>query len=131
MPPVDHIKQAFIYLYSVGGGIIFGFLYDVLRISRRSIKHSKVIVAIQDITYWLIVSVGVLLLVYHINEGEVRAYIVVGILCGSVLYFIIFSRAILFITVPIVSFVIKVASIMFRVLIWPLKILRRILRKSR
>lgn len=121
MPPVDYVKQGLIYVYSVCGGVVFSFLYDVLRVSRRSVRHSRVLVIVQDILYWMIISIGILLLIYRINEGEIRGFIIVGIICGAVLYFLIFSRVILFITVPIVSSLIKLIGKVIWVFTLPFK----------
>lgn len=67
------------------GGILF-ILYDALRIIRRIIKHCEVIIAIQDILYWMISSVLIFRMMYQMNNGIIRGFSVLGITIGMILY---------------------------------------------
>ena len=80
------------FLTSVMWGAILFVLYDLLRIIRRVIKHSEVIVAIQDILYWVISSVLIFRMMYQLNYGIIRGFSVLGITIGMILYKYILSE---------------------------------------
>ena len=80
------------FLTSVMWGAILFTLYDILRIIRRVIRHSEVIVAIQDIFYWVISSVLIFRMMYQLNDGIIRGFSVLGITIGMTLYKYILSE---------------------------------------
>lgn len=60
--------------------------YDVLRIFRRIVPHSKGIVNSEDILFWVGASVFIFQVIYRLNDGNIRGF---GILCmvvGMLLY---------------------------------------------
>ena len=50
-------SQAYIFLCTVLGGIIVGFVFDLFRVSRKVIKTRNIIVYIEDMVFWLIGSI--------------------------------------------------------------------------
>ena len=60
--------------------------YDVLRLFRWFIPHSRIAVAVEDILYWLLASIPTFCLFFFYNEGIIRWYGLLGLLAGSVLY---------------------------------------------
>lgn len=127
--PLDYFKQALTYLYFVIGGVISAFLYDILRISRRTVKTPGFLVSIQDILYWLVISIASLLFIYQINDGEIRGFIIVGMLTGASLYIILFSRTILFITVPVFKIIAKFIGKILKLLLMPFVFVKKIIIK--
>ena len=62
------------------------FSYDLLRIIRRIIKHCNVAVSVEDIIFWLFVSYTTLVFIIKIDDGGLRVYFFIGLICGTILY---------------------------------------------
>lgn len=83
----------FILLMTASGmGLMLG--YDAFRLLRWLIPHASLLIVIEDLLYWTIMSVPVfyLFLLYH--DGIIRWYGVVSIFAGIILYELGFSRPI-------------------------------------
>lgn len=73
-------------LYSTGMGIFITFVYDLLRIMRRTIRHSAFFVSLEDILFWLFCALAVFALMYKVGNGNLRWFAVCGALAGMFLY---------------------------------------------
>lgn len=67
-------------------GIYVTFIYDLIRILRRIIRHNKFWVSVEDLAFWIFCGVKFFLLVYHENSGKLRWYSVAAVLVGMTLY---------------------------------------------
>lgn len=61
-------------------------IYDIFRIIRKIIKHNGFFIAIQDIIYWVVCSILVFNMMYEYNNGIIRAFAVLAIVIGMLLY---------------------------------------------
>ncbi|MDR1570531.1 MAG: spore cortex biosynthesis protein YabQ [Oscillospiraceae bacterium] len=78
--------QAHIFLATVYGGLIVGFLYDVFTLIRRAFRLSLSMTGALDFLFWLIAA-GVLVIVLAISGGDgLRAYMLMGFASGTLLY---------------------------------------------
>ena len=69
----DIIWESGTFLYALWWGMVLAFQYDTIRIIRRIIRHRRVfMIAVEDVIYWIYVII--------------RLFIVVGLVCGAVLY---------------------------------------------
>ncbi len=122
-------NQAYVFLCSVAGGMLMAFVYDLFRIKRRAFRAGRIVTFIDDILYWIIVAILIFAVIYISNEGEIRGYIVLGILIGAILYILLLSR----IVVGSALFVLRVLrAVLIRiwmVVTWPIRLLFRILAK--
>lgn len=75
----------FILLMTMSGMAVMAG-YDVLRLVRWLVVHSRLVVAAEDLLYWGMVSVPVfyLFLLYH--DGIIRWYGLVAVFGGIILY---------------------------------------------
>jgi len=119
--------QAYIFLCSVAGGMAIALIYDMFRISRKAIRTINLLIYFEDLLYWLIVAVVMFTMVYYSNEGELRSYIFIGVIIGAILYMLLFSRIIISSSMMIINVVRKIFKTIFLVLIFPFKILLKIL----
>ena len=75
---------------------VFGILafagYDIIRIIRRVIPHGIVWVSVEDLLYWLAVSLCFFLHLCQVNNGRLRGYIFLGMLFGAGMYYSLCSR---------------------------------------
>ncbi len=83
---LEIMNESILWLYCFFAGFAITMVYDLLRIVRRVIVHSYVVVAMEDILFWIFVSVSLFLLLYHMNNGTVRWFAVFGLFVGMLLY---------------------------------------------
>lgn len=83
-----------IFLAFILIGLIIGFLFDFFRILRRTYKTPDFITIIEDIVFWLVSGIILLLGIFILNEGKIRAYLFLGLFLGIIVYTMIFSRGV-------------------------------------
>ncbi len=67
-------------------GLFFSFVYDLLRIVRRVVKHNAFLVSVEDLGFWVYCGAEVFLLMYHESNGTLRWFAVMGALAGMLVY---------------------------------------------
>lgn len=121
-------NQAYVFLCCVLGGMIIAFIYDIFRIRRKAIKTSNLIVYFEDFVYWILVALVLFAVVYMSNDGELRGYLLIGALIGIILYSLLLSRIIITLFLFVIKIVYKVLCTVCIILLFPFKILFRILK---
>ena len=86
-------KEAIIFFYAGLSGIVILFSYQILRLMRRLIPHHIVVVNLEDLLYWLGVSVYLFRQMYMTTFGSIRWFFILGVVCGIVLANFILSIA--------------------------------------
>ncbi len=119
----DQIKILIIFAIT---GIIIGLLFDFFRIQRKVINTFDFITYLQDALFWILSGIVLIISIMNFTNGEIRSYMILGIIIGVVLYFNTFSKYIMKISVGIANFFIKILHI----LISPIKKLSKKLKKS-
>ncbi|MCL2416170.1 MAG: spore cortex biosynthesis protein YabQ [Defluviitaleaceae bacterium] len=129
-------NQAMVFLVMTAVGFVAGIAYDCLRIFRKLVRHGNIVSQIQDILFWITVSLLIFAVLLNLNSGEVRGFAVIGCLLGMILYFFtlssLFMRAIIAAikaVKKIILAVIKAISAPFKFIIKTIfKLLRPILK---
>ena len=75
-------QEALFFLASILTGIFLVWSYDLFRIFRRVVPHHTIAVSIEDLFYWLAVSLIIFGMIFEENNGALRGYSFVGILAG-------------------------------------------------
>ncbi len=73
-------------------GIIISFVFDIFRILRKKFKTNNFFTYIEDISFWVISGGLIISAIFKFNEGELRAYLFIGILIGIAMYIILFTK---------------------------------------
>ena len=89
---IDNSFQLISFLVSCGFGVIYCLLYDLLRAVRKVNEVSDATVFLQDIIYFFVISIATFMLLTALSNGEVRGYIIIGLLLGFLLCFCTFSK---------------------------------------
>lgn len=66
--------------------------YDGIRILRRLFVHRDWLVNLEDFLFWCISSLYFFAEIYQRNDGIIRWYMVLGGVCGALLYHFLLSR---------------------------------------
>ncbi|HAG11935.1 MAG TPA: hypothetical protein DCK76_11325 [Desulfotomaculum sp.] len=85
-------ESLFAFACIVGIGFIAGALYDLYRACGRILYIKKRAVFIGDLLFWLLLTAGVIVLLLLVNQGEVRFYVLLGLVLGVLFYSKLLSR---------------------------------------
>ena len=107
-------------------GICIGLLFDFFRIQREVLKTCDFITYIQDILFWIVSGLIIIFVIMKYTNGEIRIYMVLGIILGILIYFLIISKYIMKIFVCILSFLLNIIG----KLLFPIKKIYKIIKKS-
>ena len=100
--------EVVLLLSSLFVGMVYGFIYDTVRIIRRVIVHRRVLwIAVEDIIFWVAIALHSYVTFYYGTNGIMRGYIVIGIACGAGLYRASIGTYYLSYVTRIVKFVVK------------------------
>lgn len=80
------VKEAELFLDSMFTGLVIMALYDILRLLRRIVSHSNIIVGLEDFLFWNMAGIFIFALIYSENDGRIRWFIIVGICMGAWIY---------------------------------------------
>jgi spore cortex biosynthesis protein YabQ len=119
--------QAHVFLFSVAGGAVIAFVYDIFRIFRKTVKTKNTVIYIQDMLFWIIVALLMFTLVYISNEGELRSYIILGAGIGAVLYMLLLSKIVIGCSIFIIGVLAKIFRFIVVVVAFPIKIVIKII----
>ncbi len=119
-------NQAYIFFIFILNGLIIGILFDIFRIMRKSFKTSDFRTNLQDILFWIFTGLILLYSIFRFNNGELRAYIFLGVFIGVALYMLLFSK--IFIKVNL--FIVKIIKQVFKyIIVIPIKYIFKFIRK--
>ena len=115
-------NQAYLFLIFMVNGIIIGILFDFFRILRKSFKTADLITYIEDILFWILTGIILLYSIFVFNNGEIRLFMFLAVILGTIIYMLIASKYVIKINVTIIKFVKKI-------LLVPINFITKILRK--
>ena len=101
-------EQGFQFLVFILDGIIIGILFDIFRVLRKSFKTKDYITNIEDIIFWILVGIIFMYSMYNYCGGELRLYMLLGILWGISIYIVLLSKYFINISVNILNIFKKV-----------------------
>lgn len=73
-------------------GIWLMIVYDVLRVIRLVFPHHPFWMGVEDMVYWIYASITTFMLLYRMNDGGLRGFVIGGVFLGMVLYNGLISR---------------------------------------
>lgn len=123
------VRQIYIFAIFILNGCIIGILFDIFRILRKSFKTSDFITSLEDILFCMLAGAFLIYSIFIFNNGEIRLYVLLGLVIGLILYMLLFSKHMIEISVFIIGFLKKVFSFIIHIIITPIKIIVSFLKK--
>lgn len=80
-------SQIMIFIMTMVTGVVLGLLFDGYRVLRGVFNPRKGMTWFTDLLYWLIATGVVFISLVLSNWGELRFYVVIGIVSGLALYY--------------------------------------------
>ena len=90
-------------------GILIGILFDIFRTLRRTFKTSNIVTYIEDALFWILTGFLILYGILNFSLGEIRFYTILTIITGTIIYYLIISKYLMYINVKIINFIKKIA----------------------
>ncbi len=112
-------------LQAMAVGVLIPFVYDWLRILRRTLPHRPFVVAIEDFFFWVICAFSVFLWMYRVSNGGLRWFSIAGALTGMCLYKRLFSELLVTYITRLLSFILRILGKLFNILICPFRLIGR------
>lgn len=113
-------NQAYIFMVFTIVGMIIGVLFDTFRILRKTIKTKDFVTYIEDIVFWILTGIIIIYSMYLFCDGELRFFMVAGIIIGAIIYLLTISEYIIKMAMFIIDFVKKIILI-------PIKFIRKLI----
>lgn len=96
-------------------GIIGAFVYDIIRIIRLYIVHSKLIEYFEDYIFWVVYGFAVFFSCLKVNYGEIRPFFLFSLFLAMVLYYFFVANIIHSFFMPLINIF---CNIIHRILIF-------------
>lgn len=120
-------RQTLLFFTTVGLGMLLGLVFDVFRVFRKTAPHGNWIIQIEDLLFWLTVTLLTFYFLLSRNYGEIRVFTVLGILIGMTCYFVTISRLVMMVSVTVIQFLKRVTMTVLQILLTPFKLIYRLL----
>ena len=120
--PLPINVQFNIVLYSILSGILIGVLYDLYNIVRGA-KVPKIIIMVEDILFWIFTSLAVFTFLLYMNYAFLNPYVYVFMIVTLVIYLKFISPMVLKIELYLISIFGKAIRIVFKTVIYPVKVI--------
>lgn len=104
-------SQAYLFLVFSLTGVIIGLLFDIFRVLRKSFKTPDIVTSIEDILFWILTGILILFNIWYFNNGEIRIFMFLGIIMGSLIYMLTLSNIIINILKTIITNIVKIIEI--------------------
>jgi len=103
-------SQFFSFAVTVLMGLTVGVLFDFYNITKGIIRPRKLGTYLGDFLFWVITTIVIFFMLLIGNWGELRFYVVIGVLTGVVVYIKLFSRTFIRVLLSIIKFSGKVIT---------------------
>lgn len=120
--PLPTNVQFNIIIYALLAGILIGIMYDFYRIIRGS-NVSKIIIAIEDILFWILTAMVVFVFLLYNNYAFLGVYVYVFMIISLFLYLKIISNTIIRFEFKLIQSGERVFRILIKNIIYPFKLL--------
>ena len=123
------IREAVFSLHCICVGVLITFVYDLLRICRICVRHSRFLISVEDFLFWVVCAIFIFLVLYCENDGILRWYCVAGAAVGMGIYKKMFSPYIVHFLSTVLKKAIDVVAWIFKKLTFPFRLLFSGIRK--
>lgn len=122
-------NQAYLFIVFSLTGIGLGILFDFFRALRKTFKTPDFVTYIEDIIYWILAGIIVLYNIWFFNDGEIRIYMILGILIGAMIYTLTLSSIFIKINHFVMSKIKIILTFIYKIFKIPLKFINNIVNK--
>lgn len=110
--------ETIIFLIFVGLGFLFSIIFDFFRAIRKLKKTKNKVVYLQDILYFTIIGMLLLVAILNIRRDVFRLYLIVAIVLGVVIYISIIGNNIM----NLFIYILKATNSIIHFILLPIKL---------
>lgn len=85
------VDEFYIFLIAINYGLIFGGIYDFYRIFRYFSKPKKILTAVEDLLFWIIITLIAFTFLVNKTNGIIRGFVLLGFIIGYGFYIKVIS----------------------------------------
>ncbi len=122
-------EQAYLFLVFSLTGVAIGCLFDFFRVLRKTFKTADIITYIEDILFWILAGILILYNIWYFNNGEIRLFMIIGIIMGALIYTLTLSNLFVSIDSFLMLLIKKALTFLYNFFNIPIKLVKNILRK--
>lgn len=121
--------QLYVFLAMSVCGACSGLVFDIFRVIRKTFLCSNLTTSLSDILFWLIISLGMFFSLFSISGGEIRWHEIIGVVLGSIIYFLTISRLFMALLGAVMRFVTKIFLTILKIILTPLVFLYKMIKR--
>lgn len=118
-------EQAYLFLVFSLTGVSIGILFDFFRVLRKTYKTSDIITYIEDIIFWILAGIIILYSIWYFNNGEIRLFMIIGIILGALIYTLTLSNIFIKINSFLMSIIKKILKFLYKIFSMPINIIKK------
>lgn len=88
----------------IATGALIGFIFDLFRLTRKAFKTPNIITYFEDFLFWIISGTMIIHVQCVYIKGEIRLYLILALIMGTLIYFLTLSRFFMGINSKIINF---------------------------
>ena len=123
------VNQTQVFLIFILCGALIGLFFDFFRILRKSFKTPDFVTYIEDILFWILTCIFLAYSIFKYNNGEIRAFIFIGLFIGITLYILLISKTVIKISTSIILAINQVLKNIIKYISYPINIAFSVFRK--
>lgn len=121
MSQVNIVDELYIFLIAINYGLILGGIYDFYRVFRYFSKPKKIRTAIEDILFWIIITLIVFTFLVRKTDGIIRGFVLLGFTIGYSFYIRVISRYSYLLLKKIFKLIFDLISEIMKIILYPFK----------
>lgn len=122
-------NQASLFFVFTLNGIFIGLLFDFFRILRKSFRTNNIITYIEDILFWILTGISIIMSMYLFSDGSLRLFMFLGLGFGISIYMLTLSNIIIKIFVGIITTLKKTIEKIIYIIIKPFEFITKFFKK--
>lgn len=107
-------------------GAIIGAVFDFFRAYRKVKKTNTALVITQDILFFLIVTVIIIISIIKLLDSQIRFYIFIALIIGLSMYFCVLSKIVMSIYIAFIKMFKQIVKMLFLPISLHISILKKI-----
>lgn len=115
-------NQANLFIIFSLVGVVIGLLFDAFRILRKVYSTNDILTCIEDFIFWILTGIIIIYSMYRFCDGELRFFMILGIIFGNIIYLLTISRY-------IIKFFTNIFNIIKKTIIYLITLIHNITRK--
>lgn len=86
-------REVIVFVIAVFSGASVRLAYKCLGCFREIVKHSLVLMGVEDLIFWIGAAIYLFIQIYQTNSGRIRWHFILGVVIGAVLMSLLVKKS--------------------------------------